>query len=48
MKNKKGGFVYIASVVGNPNICKIGHTKQDPTKRVAKLKIEYQGYEIEL
>lgn len=48
MSKCKGGFVYIASVVGNPNICKIGHSKQDPSKRVANLKHDYKGMDFEL
>lgn len=48
MKKPSSGYVYVASVKGHPNLCKIGYTKQEPCKRVASLKRDYPGYDFEL
>lgn len=48
MKKPSNGYVYVASVKNQPNLCKIGYTKQDPKKRVARLKRDYPGYDFDL
>lgn len=48
MSKNKSGYVYVAAVKSNKNLCKIGYTKQDPEKRVSNLKRDYPGLEFEL
>lgn len=48
MKKPSNGYVYVASVINNPNICKIGYTTKNPVDRVSKLSRDYPGYEFKL
>ena len=48
MKNHSSGYVYVASVKNNPNLCKIGYTTKTPSERISKLSRDYPGYEFEL
>lgn len=48
MKKPTSGYVYVASVKNHPHLCKIGYTKQNPSKRVSRLSMDYPGYDFEL
>lgn len=48
MQSKNKGYVYVASVVGNPNACKIGFTRGKPEDRVSKLSNDYPGLSFTL
>lgn len=48
MKKPSSGYVYVASVKNNPNLCKIGYTTKTPSERVKNLSRDYPGHEFEL
>ena len=50
MKKPSYGYVYVASVKNNPNLCEIGHTKKNPELRIAEIKTDYKdlGFDFEL
>lgn len=48
MINSKRGLVYVATVRGKSNLCKIGYTKLSPEKRVSELRRDYKGMEFDL
>lgn len=48
MKKPSSGYVYVASVVGNPNLCKIGYTTKSPEERISNLHKDYNGFDFEL
>ena len=47
-KKPSPGYVYVASIVGNPNICKIGYTRKNPEERVSMLYKDYPCFNFEL
>ena len=48
MKKNKSGFVYVASVKGNPFICKVGYTNRSLKERLSELNRSFSGVLFEM
>lgn len=48
MKKNKSGFVYVASVKGNPFICKVGYTRRSLKERLSELNRSFPDVSFEM